>query len=204
MNDHPHTRAEVTRLLEAVNARVPGAYEELIPLVYDELKAMAARHLSMENPGHTLQPTALVHEAFLKLVDQNRVEWGGRSHFFSIAAQAMRRILVDSARRRKAKRRSGGRRVTLLDNHAITLPDPLDLLSLDEALRDFAAHDERAARTLELRFFGGLSVDETAGVLGVSSPTVKRDWRYAKAWLYRRLEEGHRDQDPDRAEGGVP
>lgn len=190
MNDSPSSRAEVTRLLEAVNNQDPDAYEHLIPLVYGELRSMASRYVGQEGPGQTLQPTALVHEAFMRLVDQRRVQWNGRSHFFAIAAQSMRRILVDSARKRKAKRRGGGRNATFLDNHAATLADPVDLLSLDAALAEFAIHDERAAKTVELRFFGGLSVEETAGVLGISAPTVKRDWRYAKAWLYRRLEEG--------------
>ena len=203
MSGPSSTRDEVTRLLEAVNAKAPDAYDRLIPLVYGELKSMAARYVAMEAPGQTLQPTALVHEAFMKLVDQSRVEWDSRAHFFGIAAQAMRRILIDSARRRKAERRGGGRRATLLDCHAITLDDPMDLLSLDDALTEFAAHDERAAKTVELRFFGGLSVDETAGVLGVSSPTVKRDWRYAKAWLYRKLQEDPHGSGPVTADEGV-
>ena len=190
LSDSPTSPAEVTRLLEAVNEGAIDAHERLIPVVYGELRSLASRYMSMERPGHTLQPTALVHEAFMKLVDQRRVQWTGRAHFFGIAAQAMRRILVDYARRRKAERRGGGRDLTLLDDQADTLADPLNLLSLDEALTELAAMDERAAKTVELRFFGGLSVEETAKVLEVSTPTVKRDWRYAKAWLYRRLEDG--------------
>ncbi len=181
----PH---EVTRLLQAVNEGVDGAQDQLIPVVYGELKKLANSYMGRERSGHTLEPTALVHEAFMKLVGQSRVQWGSRAHFFGIAAQAMRRILVDSARRRKAERRGGGRQVTLIANLARTVEDPLDLLSVDRALTELAELDPRAARTVELRFFGGLTVEEAAVVLEVSEVTVKRDWRSAKAWLYRRLE----------------
>jgi len=181
----PH---EVTRLLQEVNEGVDGAHERLIPVVYMELRKLANSYMGRERVGHTLEPTALVHEAFIKLVDQRRVQWNSRAHFFGIAAQAMRRILVDYARRRKAERRGGGRQVTLVTSLAQTVEDPLDLLSVDRALDELAAIDERAAKTVELRFFGGLTVEETAHVLGVSEVTIKRDWRSAKAWLYRRLE----------------
>ncbi len=179
--------AEVTRLLDAINAGDEQAREELVPLVYAELRILAASYMRRERPGHTLQPTALVNEAWVKLADQSRVEWKGRAHFFGIAAQAMRRILVDHHRRRSAARRGGGQVITLVDDAASTFEDPLDFLALDEALDELATLDPRAAKIVELRFFGGLSVEETAEVLDVSTPTVKRDWRTAKAWLYRRL-----------------
>lgn len=190
---------EVTRLLEDVNAGIEGAHERLIPVVYSELRKLANSYMGRERAGHTLEPTALVHEAFIKLVDQRRVQWNGRAHFFGIAAQAMRRILVDYARRRKAERRGGGNDVTLVTNLAKTVEEPLDLLSVDSALNDLAELDERAAKTVELRFFGGLTVEETAVALDVSTVTVKRDWRSAKAWLYRRLAE-----EEQRSEASSP
>ncbi len=182
--------SEVTRLLSAINAGDPGAKEALVPVVYAELRILAESYMRKERSGHTLQPTALVNEAWIRLADQSRVEWKGRAHFFGIAAQAMRRILVDHHRRRTASRRGGERAVTLIDDAADTFSDPLDLLALDEALDQLAEMDPRAARVVELRFFGGLSVEETAAVLDVSEPTVKRDWRSARAWLYGRLAGG--------------
>jgi len=179
---------EVTRLLQDVNQGVEGAQERLIPVVYVELRKLADSYMGRERDGHTLEPTALVHEAFIKLVDQRRVHWNSRGHFFGIAAQAMRRILVDYARRRKAERRGGGRQVTMITNLPQTLTEPLDLLSVDQALTELAEFDARAARVVELRFFGGLTVEEVAELLNVSEVTIKRDWRSAKAWLYRRLE----------------
>ena len=180
--------AQVTRLLNDINAGRTGAREELVPVVYDELRILAESYMRKERPGHTLQPTALVNEAWMKLADQTRVEWKGRAHFFGIAAQAMRRILVDHHRKRSAARRGGGgTSVTLVDGPAETFQDPLDFIALDEALEELAELDPRAARIVELKFFGGLSVEETAEVLDVSTPTVKRDWRTAKAWLYQRL-----------------
>lgn len=182
---------DVTRLLEFVNAGDEDARDRLVTVVYDELRRLAESYLRRERSGHTLQPTALVNEAWLKLADQTRVEWKGRAHFFGIAAQAMRRILVDHHRRRAATRRGGGQRmVTLVEDPAQTFADPLDFIALDEALIELAEMDERAARIVELRFFGGLSVEETAEVMSLSTPTVKRDWRTAKAWLYRRLASG--------------
>ncbi len=180
--------AQVTRLLNDINAGRTGAREELVPVVYDELRILAESYMRKERPGHTLQPTALVNEAWLKLADQTRVEWKGRAHFFGIAAQAMRRILVDHHRKRSAARRGGGgTSVTLVDGPAETFQDPLDFIALDEALEELAELDPRAARIVELKFFGGLSVEETAEVLDVSTPTVKRDWRTAKAWLYNEM-----------------
>lgn len=177
---------EVTQLLSALGDGDQSAAEALIPLVYDELRALASAYLRAEGDGHTLQPTALVHEAYLKLVNQH-AGLNGASHFFAIAAQAMRRILIDHARRRNAQRRGGGRAVTLRDDHATTAEKPVDVLALDDALRKLAKEHTRQARTVELRYFGGLGVRETAQVLGVSEITVKRDWRYAKAWLSREV-----------------
>lgn len=191
-------RSEVTRLLSAINDGEMDARARLVPLVYDELRILAESYMRKERPGHTLQPTALVNEAWMKLADQTRVEWKGRAHFFGIAAQAMRRILVDHHRRRSAARRGGGKHVTLVEDAADTFSDPLDFIALDEALDELAEMDPRAARIVELRFFGGLSVEETAEVVDVSTPTVKRDWRTAKAWLYQRL--GARPGRPDPAE----
>ena len=178
---------EVTRLLQALNDGDAEARDRLAPLVYDELRSLAGSYMHREGAGHTLQPTALVSEAWMKLVDQSRVEWTGRAHFFGIAAQAMRRILVDHHRRRTAARRGGDQVPTLLEDAADTFQDPLDLIALDTALDKLAGFDPRAARVVELRFFGGLSVEETAEVLEVSTPTVKRDWRSARAWLYTRI-----------------
>lgn len=178
---------EVTRLLVALNAGDEGARDALIPVVYEELRTLASSYMRRESDGHTLQPTALVHEAYLRLVDQDRVQWSGRSHFMAIAAQAMRRILVDHARRRNAGRRGKGRQDTLLDHHAIVSDDPVDLIALDNALERMRDFDERQVRTVELRFFAGLGVRETAEVLGVSEITVKRDWRAARAWLFREM-----------------
>jgi RNA polymerase sigma factor (TIGR02999 family) len=181
---------EVTRLLGAINRGDRSAREALVPVVYSELRNLAESYMRRERPGHTLQSTALVNEAWMKLADQTRVEWRGRAHFFGIAAQAMRRILVDHHRRRTSSRRAGHRAVTLVDDAAGTFSDPLDFIALDGALNELEAMDPRAAQVIELRFFGGLSVEETAEVLDVSPPTVKRDWRAAKAWLYQRLNLG--------------
>lgn len=188
--------ADVTRLLEAINAGTDGAREALVPVVYGELRILAESYMRKERPGHTLQPTALVNEAWMKLADQDRVEWKGRAHFFGIAAQSMRRILVDHHRKRSAARRGGGNNVTLIDGPAATFEDPLDFIALDEALEELAGLDPRAARIVELKFFGGLSVEETAEVLDVSTPTVKRDWRTAKAWLYQKLGAAPPASDP--------
>ena len=160
-----------------------------MPLVYAELRAIARRHLARESPGHTLQSTALVHEAYFKLVDQRSVQWQNRSHFFGIAAQMMRRILVDHARRRHRAKRGGAAPTLSLDNAmAVTEPEAeVDLLALDNVLTSLAAIDPRGARIVELRFFSGLTIDETAEVLGVSSATVKREWSTARAWLYREM-----------------
>lgn len=184
---------DVTRLLRDWSRGEPAALDQLMPLVYDELRRVAARFLRDERSGHTLQSTALVHEAYLKLVDQRQVRWEDRAHFFAVAAQVMRRILVDHARRHgAAKRGSGGTKLPL---DAVVLIDPepdANLVTLDAALERLAALDARQARIVELRFFGGLTIEETASVLHVSPATVKNDWSLARAWLYRELEIGPR------------
>ena len=179
---------EVTRLLVAWSAGDAKALEELIPLVYGELRRLAERHLARERAGHTLQPTAVVHEAYLKLVDQKRVSWKNRGHFFAVAAQAMRRLLVDHARRHDAEKRGGA--ITLVPLEAAdasVAPREADVLALDLALVKLAALDATQAKVVELRYFGGLTLDETADVLGSSASTVGRAFRLAKAWLYREL-----------------
>jgi len=179
---------EVTRLLRAWSAGDPAAFEELFPLVYDELRRTARRFLAGERPGHTLQPTALVHEAYFRLVDQNRVEWQERAHFYSIAARSMRRILVDHARGRASQKRGRDHtRVPLEDAPQVAQHRPADLVALDDALFSLAEVDPEKAAIVELRFFIGLSLDETAEVLGTSRATVVRHWRIAKAWLYDAL-----------------
>ncbi len=183
-------RETATRLLGAFSdATAPGASAaDLAPLVYDSLKRLAASHLAAEGRDITLQPTALVHEAYLRLVDQTRVEWRGRTHFFAVGAEMLRRILVDAARARKAQKRGGGwDRVTLSGAAELAGMEAADVAALDDALRELKEADERAARVVELRFFGGLGDAEIAEVLGVSERTVRNDWRMARAWLRRAL-----------------
>ena len=184
-------RDETTRLLQRACQGDRASAEQLLPLVYDELRAIAASKMREERADHTLQPTALVHEAFLRLVDQTQVEWQGRAHFCAMAANMMRRILIDHARRRAAQKRGAGMRKLALDEAgALTgAADPAELVALDDLLHELAALNERHARVVELRFFAGLSVDETALVLDVSPATVKNDWRIARAWLMSRLHE---------------
>ncbi len=178
---------EVTRLLAAWSEGDASALDALTPLVYDELRRIAARYLRRERSDLTLQGTELVHEAYLKLVNQ-RVHWQNRAHFYAIAAQAIRRILVDHARNRHAGKRGAGA-VKLSIDDALATPQKreLDLLRLDDALHDLAKMDPQQARVVELRYFTGLSIEETAAAMGVSPATVKRDWTTAKAWLYRAL-----------------
>jgi RNA polymerase sigma factor (TIGR02999 family) len=180
---------EVTQLLSRWRDGDPAALDSLVPLVYSELRRMAARHLRHERPQHTLQATALVHEAFVKLVDQRDVRWQNRAHFYGIAAQAMRRILVDHARGRATEKRGGDLSRVPLDDDAVKsgLDDRTDILDLDDALTRLAAVDADQVRVVELRYFGGLTVEETAEVLGCSTGSVKREWTTAKAWLYREL-----------------
>ena len=179
--------SDVTELLVAAEAGSAHALDQVLPLVYDELKRLAASYLRSERAGHTLQTTGLVHEAYVKLVGQRQTSWQNRSHFFGIAAQAMRQILVDHARRRRAQKRDGGKAVTLDENAAGVTADLDDILGVDEALERLAALDERQMRIVELRYFAGLSIEETAETLGISPATVKRDWLSAKAWLQREL-----------------
>jgi RNA polymerase sigma factor (TIGR02999 family) len=180
---------DVTALLRAWSKGDAEAGERLIPLVYDELRRQAARHLRRERREHTLRPTGLVHEAYLRLVEQRQAAWQNRSQFFAVAARVMRRVLGDHARRHLAHKRGGSRcRVSLDDaDGASPAERDLDLLALEQALTELAALDAAKARIVELRFFGGLSLPETAAVLGVSESTVSREWRMARAWLYRRI-----------------
>lgn len=178
----------ITHLLKEWSDGDQRALDELTPLVYEELRQQAARYLRKERPGHSLQATALINEAFLRLIDVKNVQWQNRAHFFGIAANLMRRILVDHARRRDAEKRGGTQmRLTLDDAFAIAKEPAVDLLAIDEALDRLAAIDEQQARVVELRFFSGLSVEETAAALGVSPKTVKRDWSVARAWLRREI-----------------
>jgi RNA polymerase sigma factor (TIGR02999 family) len=179
----------VTRLLREARAGDRAALDELLPLVYRELRQIAARHLAQERPGHTLQATALVHEAYLRLIDQHSVDWRNRAHFFSIAAEMMRRVLVNHAVGRRAQKRGSGETLLSLDE-VISFPNrqDVDLVLLDEALNRLTELDPRQARIVEMRFFAGLTVEEVAEVLGVPDSEVKREWRSAKAWLTTQLE----------------
>jgi len=183
---------DVTQLLLKWSQGDRQAMEELLPLVYRELQKIAHRYLNKERGDHTLQTTALVHEAYLKLVDQTRVQWQNRAQFFGIAAQAMRRILVDNARQRLADKRGAGAEKISIDDKEIDISDEKasNLVELDFALKKLAELDPNKARLVELRYFGGLSLEETAEVLGVSRPTVIRQWRLAKAWLYKEISGG--------------
>lgn len=176
----------ITALLEEWQDGDAAALERLVPLVYSEMHRIARSHLGSERPGHTLDPTALVHEAYLRLVDQRRVDWKGRAHFYSLASRMMRRILVDHARRQRTAKRSPVEpaAAAALRQHAE------EVLAVDMALDRLAALDERLARVVEMRFYGGMSVDETAAALAISAATVKRDWSAARAWLHRELAGG--------------
>ena len=179
---------EITNLLLDWGNGDKAALDRVIPLVYQELRRVAHRQMRRERAGDTLQTTALINEAYLRLVDYARVRPRDRAHFFAIAAQAMRRILIERARsRRSAKRGSGGQRVSLDDAADVSNERAADLVALDEALTNLAAIDPRKAEIVELKYFGGLSIEETAGVLEVSTPTVERDWRMAKIWLHREI-----------------
>lgn len=180
---------QITQLLKKWSEGNQEILDKLMPLVYEELRRQASRYLRRERSNHTLQTTALIHEAYLKLVDQKEVEWQSRAHFFAIAAQAMRRILVDYARERHRDKR-GGNAENLPIEDALMISSKeksVDLVALDEALTRLAEFDERQARVVELRYFSGLSIEETADVLGVSNVTVRRDWNMAKAWLHQQI-----------------
>jgi len=178
----------ITQLLERWGNGNKEVLDELLPIVYDELRRQAARYLRRERIGHTLQTTALIHEAYIRLVDQRNVRWQNRAHFFGIASQLMRRILVDHARTKKRAKRGGSDiRVSLTDIAASTKAEDLDVIALDEALNRLSTIDQQQARIVELRFFSGLTVEETAEVLSISPATVKRDWSMAKAWLHREI-----------------
>ncbi len=182
------TPQDVTELLRAWSEGERSALDKLVPLVYVELRRLARYHLKHENPGHMLQTTALVNEAYLRLTDSKRLHWRNRAHFFAICAQLMRQILVDFARTWSSQKRGGGVPHVFFDE-AILPPDErdVDLVALDDALQALSRVDERKGRVVELRFFGGLEVEETAAVLKVSPETVARDWRLARAWLFREL-----------------
>lgn len=180
----------MTRLLNACQSGDPQAVEHLLPLVYGELRQLAGAYFRRERSSHTLQPTALVHEAYLRLVDQRSLKWDNYGHFLSIAATVMRRILLDYARAHAAEKRGGGLQVTLNEDMAVSEQKTVETIALDAALTKLAQLDPHQAHIVELRFFGGLSVEQTAAVLKVSPPTVKRHWASAKAWLYRELAKG--------------
>jgi len=179
---------EVTRLLESWSNGRPEALDELMPLVYQELRKMAKQYMNSQPSGHTLQTTALIHEAYLKLADNREKNWQNRAHFFAVAAQAMRHILVDHARSHQTEKRGGETKIISFEDVAIISNQRAnELVALDEALKNLSELDERKGRVVELRYFGGLSVEETAEVLKISPQTVMRDWRFAKTWLLREL-----------------
>jgi len=184
-------RGEITRILGELQAGDAEAADRLLPLVYDELRALAGSHMARRQAGHTLQPTALVHEAYLRLAGSEGDPWESRAHFMAVASRAMRQILINHARDKAAAKRGGDReRVTLDEAVAVSDVRVLDVLALDLALSKLAGLNERQARIVELRFFGGLTIAEAAHVLGVGTTTVEDDWRMAKAWLSRELKDG--------------
>jgi RNA polymerase sigma factor (TIGR02999 family) len=190
--------SDVTQVLERIERGDAVAAEKLLPLVYEELRKLAAARLAQEKPGQTLEPTALVHEAYVRLVDVDRAgRWQSRGHFFAAAAEAMRRILVDAARRKRRGKHGGGRKRIALDDASLTAPDARhDIIQLDAALTRLAIADPQAARLVELRHFAGLAVSEAAQVLGVSPRTADRLWAFARAWLHRELTSGAFSESP--------
>jgi len=184
----PPRQHEITELLAEWRDGNQSALDELYPLVYNELHRLARRYMSRERRGHTLQTTALINEAYVRLVDQKNVQWANRSHFFAISAQIMRRILIDHARRHAYAKRGGGAQQVSLEEAATVTPDlGRELIQLDEALKSLAEMDPRRSQVVEMRYFGGLNNEEIAGVLHISENTVTRDWNMARAWLYQQL-----------------
>jgi RNA polymerase sigma-70 factor, ECF subfamily len=193
---------DVTRLLEELRGGNEDAVARLVPLLYSELRRMAASYLSRERRDHTLQPTAVVHEAYFRLVDQKNVHWQNRQHFFGVAAQAMRRVLVDHARSHQSLKRGGAQGKVSLESAMVCATDrSAELVAIDEALGRLVTFDPQQARIIELRFFGGLTVEETAQVLGISPATVKRDWSVAKAWLAREIGKERGSEGPKMGAG---
>ncbi len=191
-------KGDVTQLLAELGAGDDRAADRLLPLVYDELRALAQRNLAHERPDHTLQATALVHEAYLRLVDSDRIHLRNRAHFFALAAQALRRILIDHARTHNRKKRGGAHgKLSLQVIPELFVQTDVDVLALDEALEGLKQVGERYAQIVEMRFFGGMTMEEIADLLGVSIGTVERDWRTARAWLYRQLADDETKQECD-------
>jgi RNA polymerase sigma factor (TIGR02999 family) len=192
------TQGEITQLLKAHASGDPDALDELFPMVYENLRRMARRRMRRERTGHTLSTTALVHEAYLKLVDFDRIDWQDRNHFFALASRVMRNVLVDYAVKRKAEKRGGDRdRVPLREGDAVSEVNLGEVLAVHQALQRLQKVDERQVRVVECRFFGGLTIDEMSEALGVSPATVGRDWRMARAWLNRELTNGNEGEDDD-------
>ncbi len=190
MDEHPQSDRPITTLLHEWQEGNSQAFDQVIEFVYQDLHRRAAAYLRSERPEHSLQTTGLVHEAFIKLVDKKEIDWQDRNHFFAIAAQAMRRILVDYARGRKREKRGGKYEDLPLEEvtYRYATESSVDLVALDEALQRLAEFDERQAQIVELKYFGGMTLDETADILGVSRVTVKRDWQIARAWLRQQLQ----------------
>jgi RNA polymerase sigma-70 factor (ECF subfamily) len=186
---------DISMLLRAWSDGDQGALDRLTPIVYEELRRLARRYMNRERAGHSLQPTALVNEAYMRLVDYQRMQWQNRAHFFAVSAQLMRRILVEHARRRNLKRGGGLQHVVLEEAAAVGSDKTANLVALDDAINALERLDPRKAQIVEMRFFGGLSVEETAEVLKISGVTVMRDWSTAKAWLYRELSSGAAGQE---------
>jgi RNA polymerase sigma factor (TIGR02999 family) len=191
----PTGSEQVTQLLIEWSEGNKAAIDKLLPLIYDELRRLARYYMRRERAGHTLQTSALVNEAYLRLIDQKSVRWQNRAHFFAIASQLMRRILLDHARRRHKSKRGGDAQKIPLDEAAVVSGErAAELIALDDALTSLDAIDQRKSKIVELRFFGGLNIEETAEVLEISPATVQREWSMAKAWLYREISEGARDE----------
>jgi RNA polymerase sigma factor (TIGR02999 family) len=182
--------SDVTQILDAINRGHAGATDELLPLIYGELRLLAAQKISHEPPGHTLQATALVHEAYLRLVGTGSQGWSGRAHFFGAAAEAMRRILVENARRKRRLKRGGGQNRVELDDAVLAIDEPAeDIIALDEALNKLAEEDGEICELVKLRYFAGLTLQQTAEIMGIPRRTADRQWAYARAWLYQEIVE---------------